>query len=149
MREIIRSRGSKTPVSERKEAMQKTYELMVLLHPDLEIDVEAPITKIEGLVEAAGGKVLKRDNWGKKRLAYRIARQDFAIYVYFELELEPDKVQEIDRTILITEEVLRHILVVHEENPPRTDAKAGEKTEKIEKTEKAEKSEVTAEEGAK
>jgi small subunit ribosomal protein S6 len=123
--------------------MQKTYELMVLLHPDLEIDVEAPITKIEGLVEAVGGKVLKRDNWGKKRLAYRIARQDFAIYVYFELELEPEKVQEIDRTILITEEVLRHILVVHEENPPRTDVKAGEKTEK------AEKSEVTAEEGAK
>ena len=41
---------------------------MVLLHPDLEIDVEAPIAKVEGLVEAAGGKVLKRDNWGKKRL---------------------------------------------------------------------------------
>jgi small subunit ribosomal protein S6 len=133
-----------TPVSERKEAMQKTYELMVLLHPDLEIDVEAPIAKVEGLVEAVGGKVLKRDNWGKKRLAYRIARQDFAIYVYFELELDPEKVQEIDRTILITEEVLRHILVVHEENPPRTDAKAGEKAEKAEK-----KSEVTAEEGAK
>jgi len=116
---------------------------MVLLHPDLEIDVEAPIAKVEGLVEAAGGKVLKRDNWGKKRLAYRIARQDFAIYVYFELELKPESVQEIDSAILITEEVLRHILVVHEENPVRADAKAGEKSEK------AEKSEVTAEEGAK
>ena len=123
--------------------MQKTYELMVLLHPDLEIDVEAPIAKVEGLVEAAGGKVLKRDNWGKKRLAYRIARQDFAIYVYFELELKPESVQEIDSAILITEEVLRHILVVHEENPVRAEAKTGEKTEK------AEKSEVTAEEGAK
>ena len=119
--------------------MQKTYELMVLLHPDLEIDVEAPIAKIEGLVGAVSGKVLKRDNWGKKRLAYRIARQDFAIYVYFELELEPEKVQELDRTILITEEVLRHILVVHEENPPRAEAKA-DKAEK--------KPEVTVEEGA-
>jgi len=112
---------------------------MVLLHPDLEIDVEAPITKVEGLVQAAGGKVLKRDNWGKKRLAYRIAHQDFAIYVYFEAALDPTKVHELDSAILITEEVLRHILVVHEENP-RAEAKA----DRLEK-----KPEVTSEEGAK
>jgi len=121
--------------------MQKTYELMVLLHPDLEIDAEAPIAKVEGLVTTVGGKVLKRDNWGKKRLAYKIARQDFAIYVYFELSLDPEKVQELDRTILITEEVLRHIIVVHEENPPRPESKKDEKDEK--------KSEVTVAEGAK
>src|SRR2546430_1745564 len=101
--------------------MQKTYELMVLLHPDLEIDVEAPIAKVESLVQAVGGKITKRDNWGKKRLAYRVARQDFAIYVYFEVLLDPDKVSQLESTILITEEVLRHILVVHEENPPRKD----------------------------
>ncbi len=120
--------------------MQKTYELMVLLHPDLEIDVEAPITKLEALVKAVDGKVLKRDNWGKKRLAYKIARQEFAIYVYFELSLPPEGVQELERTILITEEVLRHILVVHEENPPRVESKKNEMGEK--------KSEVTAGEEA-
>ena len=109
--------------------MQKTYELMVLLHPDLEIDVEAPIAKIEGLVTTTGGKVLKRDNWGKKRLAYRVSRQEFAIYVYFEVSLDADKVQELDRTILITEEVLRHILVVHEENQVKVDIKADDKPE--------------------
>lgn len=103
--------------------MQKTYELMVLLHPDLEIDVETPIAKVEGLVEAVSGRVAKRDNWGKKRLAYRIAKQDFAIYVYFELQLDPAKVRELENTILITEEVLRHILVVHEENKAVAGAK--------------------------
>jgi small subunit ribosomal protein S6 len=96
--------------------MQQTYELMVLLHPDLEIDVETPIKKIEGLVDAVGGKVIKRDNWGKKRLAYRIKRQDFAVYIYFELSLDPSQVRQLENTVLITEEVLRHILVVHEEN---------------------------------
>jgi small subunit ribosomal protein S6 len=96
---------------------QPSYELVVLLHPDLEIDVEAPIAKVEHLVEAAGGRVTKRDNWGKKRLAYRIKKQDFAIYVYFEIELEGAKVRELENQILITEEVLRHILVVHEVNP--------------------------------
>jgi small subunit ribosomal protein S6 len=96
--------------------MQKTYELMVLLHPDLELDAEAPISKVEGLVTAVGGKIIKRDNWGKKRLAYKIAKQDFAVYVYFEVQLDPVQVRELENTILITEEVLRHILVQHEEN---------------------------------
>jgi small subunit ribosomal protein S6 len=107
--------------------MQPTYELMVLLHPDLEIDVETPIKKIEGLVDAVGGKVTKRDNWGKKRLAYRIKRQDFAVYIYFELKIEPSQVRQFENTILITEEVLRHILVVHEENENRVPRKDDDK----------------------
>jgi small subunit ribosomal protein S6 len=125
--------------------MQKTYELMVLLHPDLEIDAEAPIAKVEGLVEAVGGKVIKRDNWGKKRLAYRIAKQDFAIYVYFELQLDPNQVRELENTILITEEVLRHILVVHEE----VKASAKSAVKDADKGDSAKKTEVTNEEGTK
>ena len=62
-----------------------------------------------------GGKVTRTDNWGKKRLAYRIARQDFAIYVYFEIQLPTSSVNELERSLLITEEVVRHILVVHNE----------------------------------
>ena len=89
----------------------KAYELTVLLHPDLEIDVDTPISKIEKLVEAAGGKVVKRDNWGKKRLAYRIKKQDFAVYVYFELNLAPNQVRKLDNDIRLSEEVLRHLLV--------------------------------------
>ena len=109
--------------------MQKNYELMVLLHPDLEIDVETPINKVEDLVVAAGGKVTKRDNWGKKRLAYRIARQDFAVYVYLELQMDPIKVRELESALLITEEVLRHILVVHEENKARSEKFESDKVE--------------------
>ena len=100
--------------------MHKNYELVVLLHPDLEIDVETPITKVEGLVQAAGGRITKKDNWGKKRLAYKIAKQDFAIYVYFEIAIDPTKVRDLENTILITEEVLRHILVTHEEATTRS-----------------------------
>ena len=128
--------------------MQKTYELMVLLHPDLEIDVEAPINKVEALIAAVDGKVLKRDNWGKKRLAYRIARQDFAIYVYFELSLKPESVSALDSTILISEEVLRHILVVQEDNPVKAEAKKDEKSESKD-DDKPAKKEVTDKEGDK
>lgn len=113
--------------------MQKTYELVVLLHPDLEIDVEAPIKKVEGIITGAGGKVTKRDNWGKKRLAYRIKHQDFAIYVYFEAELPTESVRSVENTLLITEEVLRHILVVHEEPPKQ--AKTAKPRQEAEGTE--------------
>ena len=103
--------------------MTKLYELVVLLHPDLEIDAETPILRIEKLIEAVKGRVTKRDNWGKKRLAYKIAKHDFAVYVYFEVELETASVRELERTLLITEEVIRHILVVHEASSARPAAK--------------------------
>ncbi len=89
----------------------RPYELVVLLHPDLEIDVDTPLAKLEKLVDAVDGKVTRRDNWGKKRLAYRIKHQDFAVYVYFELLLSPMKVQDFERTLLLAEEVMRHLLV--------------------------------------
>ena len=119
--------------------MQPTYELVVLLHPDLEIDVETPIAKIEKLIETAGGRVIKRDNWGKKRLAYHIKRQDFAIYVYFELQIDGVRARGLEASILITKEVLRHILALHEVN------KAVPK--KAEKAELTEEPAVAVEEG--
>ena len=89
----------------------RNYELVVLLHPDLEIDADSTITKVEKLVTDAGGKVIKRDNWGKKRLAYRIKKHDFAVYVYFKVQLEPAAVQPLENILGITEEVIRHLLV--------------------------------------
>jgi small subunit ribosomal protein S6 len=120
--------------------MTKLYELVVLLHPDLEIDAETPIAKIEKLIEAVKGRVIKRDNWGKKRLAYKIAKHDFAVYVYMEAELETESVRELERTLLITEEVIRHILVVHEEAPARPAAKVTDAPKETEAPAKAEKS---------
>ena len=96
----------------------RPYELIVLLHPDLEIDIDAPVSKIEKQVTQTGGKVVKRDNWGKRRLAYRVKKLQFAVYVYFELELEPARVQELESSLLITEEVIRHLLVSKIESAP-------------------------------
>jgi small subunit ribosomal protein S6 len=89
----------------------RAYELVVLLHPDLEIDIDTPVAKIEKLVSGIGGKITKRDNWGKKRLAYPVKKQQFGIYVYFELELEPTAVRELESQLLITEEVIRFLIV--------------------------------------
>lgn len=89
----------------------KGYELTVLIHPDLEVDLDAPLEKVRKLVTDNGGKIVSEDNVGKKRLAYRINDQSFAVYVYFDVELPAEAPLKISNTLNITDEVLRYLLV--------------------------------------
>lgn len=89
----------------------REYELTVLLQPDLEANLEPALKKIRDIITSNKGKIVKEDNWGKKKLAYSIAREDFAVYVYFELELPARAVARIDSTLNITDEAIRHLLV--------------------------------------
>ena len=58
------------------------YELAVLLHPDLEIDQAKPLSKIEQLISSGDGTIVARDDWGKRKLAYPIKKQQYAIYYF-------------------------------------------------------------------
>lgn len=89
----------------------KEYELTVLIHPDLEADLETPLTKVRDIIKNAGGTIVREDNWGKKKLAYAINREDFAVYVYMDIELPADAPLKISNTFNITDEVLRYLLV--------------------------------------
>jgi len=89
----------------------KEYELTVLIHPDLETDIEAPLNKVRDIVKDAGGKIIKEDNWGKKKLTYQIRKESFAVYVYIECELPAEAPLKISNTLNITDEVLRYLLV--------------------------------------
>lgn len=89
----------------------KEYELTVLIHPDLEADIEKPLTVVRDIITGAGGEVAKEDNWGKKKLAYKINKEDFAVYVYMDVKLPATAPLKISNTLNITEEVLRYLLV--------------------------------------
>lgn len=93
----------------------KEYELVSLIHPDLEMNLEPAIDKVRAIVHEAGGKVVKEDGWGKKKLAYQIKGQDFGIYQYFELELPADAPLKISNILNITDEVIRYLLVKKDE----------------------------------
>ena len=93
----------------------KEYELTVLIHPDLEADLETPLAKVRDIIKSAGGEIVKEDNWGKKKLAYRINREDFAVYVYMDVKLPADAPLKISNTLNITDEVLRYLLVTVDE----------------------------------
>ena len=91
------------------------YELTVLIHPDLEANLDAALAKVRALITDNDGEITKEDNWGKKRLAYQIRREDFAVYVCFDLKLPAAAPQKISSILNITEEVLRYLLVKTDE----------------------------------
>ncbi len=113
----------------------REYELTVLIHPDLEADLETPLTTVRDIVSNNGGKVVTEDNWGKKRLAYRIAKEDFAVYVHMEVELPAASVAKVDQTLNITDSVLRHLLVSVDPKAKAAAAEAAKKSADDEKEE--------------
>ncbi len=112
----------------------RKYELTVLIHPDLEADLEKPLGTVRDIITKNKGSVVSEDNWGKKRLAYPIAKENFAVYVYMDVELPAEAVAKVDSTLNITDGVIRHLLVSVDEKAraAAAEAKAGESDEKEE-----------------
>jgi small subunit ribosomal protein S6 len=93
----------------------KEYELSVLIHPDLEMNLQPATDKIKALIEDNGGKIIKETSEGKKKLAYTIRKQDFAVYYFYELELPAAAPSKISSVLNITDEVIRYLLVAKDE----------------------------------
>jgi small subunit ribosomal protein S6 len=107
------------------------YEVAVLYHPDLEIDLEKATAKVEKILTDNGGKVTNTDNWGKRKLAYPIKKNESAVYVIYTVDIPAQSVRKIEATMNITDEVIRFLIT-------RPDLKAIAKAEAL-KAEKAEK----------
>jgi small subunit ribosomal protein S6 len=86
------------------------YEIAVLYHPDLEIDLEKATSRIEKILADNNAKIVKTDNWGKRKLAYPIAKQDFAVYVFYTVEMPGASVVKIEQTFNITDEIIRFLI---------------------------------------
>lgn len=112
------------------------YEIAVLYHPDLEVDLSKAEERVKKIVTDNGGKVVSDDNWGKRKLAYAIKGNEHAVYVFYTVELPGTSVQKVESTLNITDEVIRFLIT-------RPDLKAIAKAEAL----KAEKAEQAAKRG--
>ena len=88
----------------------QAYEIAVLYHPDLEIDLDKAAQKVAKIVTDNGGKITSEDNWGKRKLAYKIKGHDHAVYVFYAVELSADAVKKVEVTLNITDEVIRFLI---------------------------------------
>ena len=120
----------------------KDYELSVLFHPDLEMNLDPALDKVKKIIETAGGKITTEENDGKRRLAYSIGGQDFAIYYYYDVSLPADAPAKISSVMNITDEVLRYLLVRADERRAKMEA-----SQKADASEEKEVKEETEEKG--
>ncbi len=116
----------------------KDYELSIVFHPDLEMNIDPALDKVKKTLESVKANITKETAEGKKRLAYRIEKQDFGIYYYFDVQLPANAIDKISNVFNISDEILRYLLVKVD---PRREKYATRRAEKSEKAEKAEKSE--------
>ncbi|EFV13475.1 30S ribosomal protein S6 [Segniliparus rugosus] len=86
----------------------RQYELMLILDPNIDERTVAPaVDKLLGVVREEGGAVEKVDVWGRRRLAYEIAKKGEGIYAVVDLKAQSSTVSELDRQLRINETVLR------------------------------------------
>ena len=84
------------------------YEIMVILDPSLEERTVAPsLDTYLNVIRTAGGSVEKLDVWGRRRLAYEIAKHTEGIYAVIDVQTTPAAVAELDRQLRLNESVLR------------------------------------------
>ena len=107
------------------------YEIAVLYHPDLEVDLSKAEDRVTKILADNGGKITATDNWGKRKLAYSIKGNEHAVYVIYTVEMPGEGVQKVESTLNITDEVIRFLIT-------RPDLKAIAKAEVL-KAEKAKK----------
>jgi len=86
------------------------YELAVLYHPDLEVDLSKAEEKVAKIVADNGGKITATDNWGKRKLAYKIKGNEHAVYVFYTVEMPGTGVKKVESTLNITDEVIRFLI---------------------------------------
>lgn len=87
----------------------RTYELMTIHRPELsEEDVRSLISGVETFLDENGAKVSGTDHWGKRRFAYEIDHITEGFYTVVNFESSTDAVAELDRTLGISDDVIRH-----------------------------------------
>jgi small subunit ribosomal protein S6 len=90
----------------------RPYEVMVILEPSLEeSQVQAVINRSSEQVQQGGGTVNRVDKWGKRRFAYELAKRTEGYYVLLDCTSEPAPMSELDRSLRLADDVLRHKIV--------------------------------------
>ena len=94
----------------------RQYELVLLVHPDADEErLEAVVERVRRVASDHGGSVVNEDNWGKRKLAYKIGRFTEANYHLANIEMEGSGTTVLDNSLKLTDDVIRHLLIRKDE----------------------------------
>src|SRR3954454_17567206 len=95
----------------------REYETIYILRPNTPNEGVAEVnSRIKGIIENMGGKIIKVDNWGKRRLAYEVAKERKGIYLYWQYLAQPGVVEETERNLRMLDSVIRYLTVKIDED---------------------------------
>ncbi|MEO6078858.1 MAG: 30S ribosomal protein S6 [Steroidobacteraceae bacterium] len=86
------------------------YEIVVLVHPDQSEQVPAMLERYKGMVTASGGTVHRVEDWGRRQLAYPIAKVHKAHYILLNIETDQATLTELTGSFRFSDAVLRHLV---------------------------------------
>jgi small subunit ribosomal protein S6 len=88
------------------------YQTIVILRPDLDdAQIKENSEKVKGFIAKYDGEIVRMDNWGKKRLAYRIKKNRFGIYLNICHKLEGSQVDSLEKEFRLDETILKFLVV--------------------------------------
>ncbi|MBU1092103.1 30S ribosomal protein S6 [Patescibacteria group bacterium] len=97
---------------EKEEILTSTYELTLLVSPDLsEFDAQKVVDKVKNMITSRDGQIIKEHNWGKKRLAYPIKKTDSGYYQTIIFTAPKEAINEVTRDMLLVPEILRYLSI--------------------------------------
>src|SRR5512139_1948033 len=107
-----RRHGWLNPQGTKKENRRmRHYEICFIVHPDQSEQVPAMVERYKGIVAARNGKVHRLEDWGRRQLAYPLAKVDKAHYVLMNIECDGEPLDELEHSVRFNDAVLRHITV--------------------------------------
>jgi small subunit ribosomal protein S6 len=90
----------------------RDYELVVILNPDIGDDtITDTIERVHEAIRTRGGEIVDVNHWGRRRLAYPIKRHFEGNYVVSQIKLNPNRVSDLEGSLRISEEVIRHLVI--------------------------------------
>ena len=91
------------------------YEIVFIVHPDQSEQVPAMVERYRTMVTGQGGRIHRLEDWGRRQLAYPIAKMHKAHYVLMNLECGNETLSELEHAFKFNDAVLRHLIVAMRE----------------------------------
>ena len=91
------------------------YEVVFLVHPDRSEQVPAMIERYRSIVESDGGQVHRLEDWGRRQLAYPIAKAHKAHYVLMNIECSQNSIDELGSAFRFNDAVIRNMILLRDE----------------------------------
>ena len=87
------------------------YEIVLIVHPDQSEQVPAMIDRYKATLAAAGGKIHRIEDWGRRQMAYMIDKLAKAHYVCMNIECDQKTLEELEHAFKFNDAVLRHLII--------------------------------------